>query len=392
MGNMVGQQICRSGFEQLDETARPILNAAGGGALSLYLNGEPVLDIWSGHRDPDTGLAWEHDTMAMAWSTTKGVASTAVHMLADRGLVEYDRTVADYWPEFAANGKQVTTVRQVMAMEAGLYDIRHLIDDPRRMLDYDAMVEALAAGRPAHPPGTANGYHALTYGWLVGEIVRRVTGESLGRFVQTRISEPLGLDGCFVGTPSSEFARVAARPVLRPETPLARRVARLADPVMRLAGFSPARVAAAMAPRDGHRVMGTEDFLAAEVASANGVFTARSLARLYAALGSDDGLDGLRLWSAETRRTVVERQNRRRDRVLGLRVGWLLGYHRPLPAKEASRGSFGFYGAYGSGAYADPARNLAVGFVVQEARGMPLMKLVPAINATVDRYRAEHLR
>lgn len=390
--DMVGQQICRPGFGELDESARPIMNAAGGGALCLYLDGEPVLDMWSGHRDPEAGLAWEHDTMAMAWSTTKGVASTAVHMLADRGLVDYDRLVADYWPEFAANGKQATTIRQVLAMEAGLYDIRHLIDDPRQLLDYDAMVRALAAARPAHPPGTANGYHAITYGWLVGEIVRRITGHRLGPFLEQNVAEPLALDGFFVGTPDDELDRVAARPVLRPEPAPVRRMARLADPLVRPTGFSPARTAAAFLPRHGHRVMAADEFLAAEVASANGVFTARSLARFYAALGSDDGLQGVRLWSAETRRAVAVCQNRRRDRVLGLTMGWLLGYHRPMPAKGSSGESFGFYGAYGSGAYADPARNLAVGFVVQAARGMPLMRLVPAINTIVDRHRAKHGR
>lgn len=381
------RQLCEPGFDDLAAQARSIMTRAGGGACCLYVAGRPVLDIWCGQRDPEPELPWHHDTMAMAWSTTKGVASTALHMLADRRRLDYDAPVAEYWPEFAAGGKQATTVRHVLAMEAGLYDIRHLIDDPRQMLDHEAMARALASAPPAHPPGTANGYHALTYGWLVGEIVRRITGDSLGRFVDLEMSEPLGLDGCFIGTPACQMARVAARPHLIPEPPSVRRLAKLVDPVLTRMGFSPARAASAFLPRGGSRLISTDEFLAAEIPSANGVFTARSLARLYAALGCDDGLDGVRLWTPDTRRRATARQNIRRDRVLGVKVGWLLGYHRPLPSKHASPSAFGFYGAYGSGAFADPDRSLAVGFVVREARGFPLAKLVPAINETVDTLR-----
>ncbi len=152
----------------------------------------------------------------------------------------------------------------------------------------------------------------------------------------------------------------------------------------RLAGFSPARFAAAFLPRGGHTVIPSTEFLAAEVPAVNGVFTARSLARLYAALGSDDGLDGVRLWSDDTRRAATRAQTRRRDLVIPLRMRWRLGYHQPFPTKRTSPSAFGFYGAYGSGAYADPERRLAVGFVVQHAKGMPLVKLARQINTAID--------
>lgn len=365
-----------------------LIEAAGGGALCVYREGVPVLDLWTGPRDPSTGAPWERDTMGMAWSTTKGVASTVLHMLADRGQLDYDATVGSYWAEFNAAGKENTTIRQVLSMEAGLYDIRHLIDDPFQMLDHDAMAAALAAATPSYPPGQANAYHALTYGWLVGEIVRRITGHTLGTFVQTEIAVPLRLDGCYIGTPDSELARVAARPTLKPEPKALRRAAKIVDPLSTRAGFSPARVAAAFLPRRGYEVIPTTEFLTAEIPAANGVFTARSLARIYAALGSDDGLDGVRLWTTETRRRASRTQNDRRDRIIPLRMRWLLGYHRPFPVKKASLNSFGFYGAYGSGAYADPDRGLAVGFVVREARGIPLAKLTSTINAVVDGEQA----
>ncbi|MGI9611640.1 MAG: serine hydrolase domain-containing protein [Acidimicrobiales bacterium] len=376
--------ICGAGYEAVASKAIKALNAGGGGALCVYRNGVPVVDLWSGSRDTSNGLAWERETMGMAWSTTKGIASTVIHMLADRGQLDYDSPVARYWPEFAAAGKDVITVRHLLTMEAGLYDIRHLIDEPTQMLDHDRMASALAAATPAHPPGQANGYHALTYGWLLGEVVRRVTSETLGAFVQTEIAEPLVLDGCYIGTPRSEIERVAARPELEPEPARLRRVAKFLDPATSLLGFSPKRVASAFLPQRGYEVIPRPEFLQAEVPAANGVFTARSLARIYAALASDDGLDGVRLWSPETRRAATRIQNRRRDLVIPLRVRWLLGYHRPPPVRRASPEAFGFYGAYGSGAYADPARQLAVGFVVREARGAPLVKLSKAIAAATS--------
>ena len=376
--------ICGAGYEVVASKAIKALNAGGGGALCVYHKGVPVVDLWSGPRDPSAGLPWQQETMGMAWSTTKGIASTVIHMLADRGRLDYDSPVACYWPEFAAAGKEGITVRHLLTMEAGLYDIRHLIDEPAQMLDHDAMASVLAAATPAHLPGYANGYHALTYGWLLGEVVRRVTGGTLGSFVQTEIAGPLALDGCFIGTPQSELERVAARPDLKPESARLRRVVKRLDPLTTSFGFSPSRIAAAFLPPRGYEVIPTPEFLKAEVPSANGVFTARSLARIYAALGSDDGLDGVRLWSPETRLAATRIQNQRRDLVIPLRVRWLLGYHRPPPVKRASRDAFGFYGAYGSGAYADPERQLAVGLVVRDAKGTPLIKLNKALSAAVS--------
>ena len=183
----------------------------------MYLDGAPVVDVWAGVRDATLKLPWEHDTMAMSWSTTKGVASTVLHILADRRELEYDATRAVVLAGVRRQWQGTRHVRQVMAMEAGLYDVRHLIADPRDMLDHHAMAAALAAARPVHEPGQANAYHAFTYGWIVGEVVRRITGDTLGAFVQEQIAKPLGLDGCYIGTPGDEIGRVAARPDLKAE-------------------------------------------------------------------------------------------------------------------------------------------------------------------------------
>ncbi len=381
------RRIVDDRFAGLATEAEPVLAKAGGGALCVYQHGKPVLDLWSGMRDPARSVPWEADTMAMSWSTTKGIVSTALHMLADRGQLAYDEPIARYWPEFAANGKAAITVRQFMAMEAGLYDVRHLIADPLELLEHATMATHIERAIPAHRPGQANAYHAFTYGWIAGELVRRLTGDSLGAFVASEIAGPLGLDGCFVGTPTAEIDRVAARPDLKPETAVARLLAKAVDPFTRLAGFSPRRFAAAFLPGGGHAVIPTPEFLSAEVPGINGVFTARSLARVYAALGSDEGLDGVTLWSPETRRIATAEQNRRRDLVVPLRVGWRMGYHQPFPKKHTSTAAFGFYGAYGSGGFADPERNLALGLTVQEAGGIPLTKLVPKLLAAADAGR-----
>ena len=224
------RELVAGGLEALANSARSVLDKAGGGAFCVYLRGEPVVDIWNGVRDPSTGAAWEPDTMAMSWSTTKGVTSTVLHMLVERGLLAYDEPIATVWPEFGANGKAAITLRHLMSMEAGLYDVRHLIEDPGDMLDHAAMVSHLESASSLHEPGEACAYHAFTYGWLAGELTRLATGKTLGTFVATELATPLGLDGCHVGLPASEIGRVAALPTLKPEARMARLGAKAIDP------------------------------------------------------------------------------------------------------------------------------------------------------------------
>ncbi|MEM9135034.1 MAG: serine hydrolase domain-containing protein [Actinomycetota bacterium] len=378
-------QLVTPGFEKVAERAWSQIRQARGGALCVMVGGRPVLDLWGGPKDPKTGEQWESDTMGMAFSVSKGVVSTLAHQLIEQGALALNAPIADYWPEFAANGKATTTVRHAMAMEAGLHNVRDLVDDPELLIDWDVMTSRMAAAAPAHAPGRANAYHAITYGWLVGELVRRVTGRSVGEQVQAALAEPLGLDGCHIGVPTDQLARVAARPVMPPEGAVLPRMARAADPVLRRAGVSPRRMAEAFLPRRATELIGSDRFLTAEVPGANGVYTARSLARLYAALGSDDGLDGVQLWRPETRRQATERQNRRRDLVLAIRMRWRLGYHQPIPRRKMPKEAFGFYGAFGSGAFADPTRELAVGFVCRQAVGMPLSRIVPSVLRAIDR-------
>ena len=168
---------------------RQLKDNPGGAAVCVYHHGERVVDLWGGFRD-DEGRLWRKDTMAPSFSTTKGVASTLLHILADRGLIDYDARVADYWPEFAQAGKAEITIRQVMSHQSGLYHIRQMIDHADRMLDWEHMVQAIEQTPPAHEPGKRTGYHGLTYGFIIGEVIQRVTGKTAAQNIRQRFLEP----------------------------------------------------------------------------------------------------------------------------------------------------------------------------------------------------------
>src|SRR6185369_15546724 len=180
----------------------------GGAALCIYHRGKKVVDLWGGTIDA-AGTPWSSDTASVSYSTTKGVASTLLHILVDKGLADYDDPVSKHWPEFAHSGKENITIRQIMSHEAGLYDIRGMIDHARRMLDWEYMIRALEAAHPIHEPGKAHGYHGLTYGYLVGEIIQRITGKPFCQVLDEEFSQPLQLDGLFVGLPDSHSGRKA---------------------------------------------------------------------------------------------------------------------------------------------------------------------------------------
>ena len=377
---------CAPGFEPVVQRARRAFQWGRGGSLCVIHPGEVVVDTWGGWADRAAGRPWTRDTLGVAWSTTKGMVSLAVHMLVERGALALDHPVAEYWPEFAAEGKESTLVRHVLAMEAGLFDVRHLVPDARSLLDWDEMTARLASARPVHEPGAASGYHALTYGHLAGELVRRVAGQSLASFLDAEVRQPLDLDGFYVGTPEEELHRVAPVPRMPDVGPWAVTVAKGLNRVTRR---RPIRVdlralGCAGAPK-GFDVVNTPDFLTAEIPSANGAFTARSLAAVYANLAAPPAGPG-RLLSAEHVRLLAEPQNWSRDLVLPMEPRWRLGYHQPFPRAAMSPQAFGFYGAFGSGAWADPSRELAVGFVLAEGRSpvTPLNALGTEIVAIVD--------
>jgi CubicO group peptidase (beta-lactamase class C family) len=376
------------GFEPVATAlGRQVARVGGGAAACVYYRGRPVVDLWAGERAP--GVPWLADTPAMSFSTSKGVTATALHRLADRGLVDYDVPIARYWPEFAQGGKASITLRHVLSHRAGLYNLRDLVDHGERMLDWRYMVRALERARPAHEPGAYPAYHGLTYGWLVGEVVERVSGMTFSDFLQREVVEPLGLDGMWIGAPAAARARAAK---LSPPMKRLLQIERMRGParairmVSRWVGF-PIDLSFfrdALLVEQGGDVFWHPNILVAPIPAANGLFTARALARLYAALADGGTLDGSRLLSEETVQAATTVQTRQRDRVILFRPGWRLGYHGAFTARGALKGGFGHFGFGGSGAWADPGRRLALGFVNNSAGGMPLGDLrVAQIGAAV---------
>lgn len=373
-------------FVTVAGTFRLLLQRYGGGAaLCVYHHGACVVDLWGGAKDR-AGHAWRRDTMAPSFSTTKGVASTLLHMMVDRGLLKYDDPVAKHWPEFAQAGKGTITVRHVLAHQSGLYHIRQMIDHATRMLDWEYMVRAIERTAPLHPPGARSGYHGLTYGFLVGEILQRVTGRGFSQLVQEEIAQPLGLDGMYVGAPDAALPRAAE--LIWPTPGLLGRVSigpQLGDTLERAAALwrralllvgvdiDLGSMLDALAPRGISSFdFGAPDTLRVAIPAANGLFTARSLARMYAALAGGGTLDGVRLLSRETLRRATQVQGRAARRaVLPFDMRWRLGYHAIFTTQGIPKHAFGHFGFGGSGAWADPSRELAVGLIVNSGMGTP---------------------
>ncbi len=350
--------------EKLDKVMRG-RRAFGGAAVAVYHRGELVVDAWTGERDA-TGTPWQRDTMAMSFSTTKGVVATVVHRLVDRGELSYDEPVATYWPEFAAAGKEHITLRHLLTHQAGMHDVRSLVPGAETLLDWDDMVQRLAAATPRWQPGTRPGYHGLTYGWLVGEVIRRVTGLSVNDAVQREIAQPLGTDGLFIGSPPEQRVRTAD---LLLEEKDAARMEGLFGRLERFDRFQP--LLDALVVDDFLDIALTDRILDAEVPAANGVFTARSLAHMYAALATPQHFDHPPLVSPETMAQATTIQTSERDAVVGFKLRWRLGYHLAGTTSGIVPTGFGHFGFGGSGAWADPQSELAVAMVLNRVTGTP---------------------
>ncbi|MEU7139586.1 serine hydrolase domain-containing protein [Nocardia sp. NPDC046473] len=337
----------------------------GGGALAVYLDGKPVVDIWGGWAGQDR--RWNGETVALTFSTGKGVASTVVHRLAERGLIDYDAPVARYWPEFGAHGKDDITVRDVLSHRAGLHRVRGLVPGREGILDYDAVIRALADSPPDPRRIRTSGYHAITFGWLVAEIVQRVTGDPFIDVVRREIAEPLGLDEFWFRVPESERYRIAKIfPHLSPPGIRWNTASSVLSWVRPIRGLAEAGM-----PESFDELVRDPRVHDAVMPGWNGVFSARALARMYGALadhgrvyvpGTGATVQFLRPETIETINQVQPAESR--DYVLGLPLRFTLGYHRPvLMSKQQPRKAFGHYGVGGSGAYADPELGMSIAFV-----------------------------
>jgi len=323
-----------------------------GASFAAFHRGRCVVDLWGGFRDGARTKAWTRDTLANIWSSTKAITAVAVARLVDRGLLRYEDKVASVWPEFANNGKADVTVAQVLSHQAGLpgfIEPTSAIDQ----CDFDGCAAKLARQKPAWVPGTATSYHAMTYGWLAGEIVRRVARKPIGRLVAEEIARPLDAD-IFIGLPESQDARAAE--MLPP------RSSAVPPPLPDVA------IMALTNPEQDPLLPNRRVWRAAEIPAANGHATAMGLARFYAALATDHGCEGVRLLSPGTHDRLVRPATKgRTDMFLGFTDSWGMGMALNAPGIYGPNPrAFGHSGWGGSFGCADPDAGVAIGYVCNQ--------------------------
>jgi CubicO group peptidase (beta-lactamase class C family) len=343
-----------------------------GSCLAVMIDGKPVVDIWGGFKDIAGTKPWEENTICNGMSVGKGIAATCLHMLIDRGAVDLDAPVARYWPEFAANGKEKLLVRWVLDHRSGL---PLLTDDlwPGAIFDWKVMTEALAAQAPMWEPGTQPAYHIRTFGFLVGEIVRRVSGKDFSTFFREELATPFGLD-YFFGVPDSELPRCAEF-IGRPDNPSM-------DPN-------------SMFARAGRQWpvpldYNSRDFRQSAIPSSNGHGTARSVARFYSIMANGGSLDGKRALSAEAVATAGSEQYWGKEAVIGRTNRQALGYLLNSPQFPIGKGdkAYGQSGMGGAMGYCDPDRKLAVGYIPNKMHAMSnigprIMRIIEALDRCV---------
>ena len=328
-------------------------------AVCVYQNGQAVVDLAAGTANVLTGAPYSLDTLQLVFSTTKGITALVAHMLVERGLLNLDLPVASYWPEFAQKGKEAIPVRQLLTHEAGVPSLDTHVNH-QEFLDWECITGKLAAQLPLWPPGSAHGYHSLTYGFLVGEVVRRVTGMTLGRWFALNVGEILRAR-FYIGLPPGlehAVAQIVATPEFFSLVP---------------SGSSPTSIAARsmnfVQPPLAMSDFNSEAFHRAELPAINGIGTANALARIYAAMiGS---VDGVRLLSETTVEHLRQEHWRGNDLVNTEFKDDALGLGFVLPAAYnplGGPGSFGSSGLGGSRAWAIPERNLAFAYVMNRAQ------------------------
>jgi CubicO group peptidase (beta-lactamase class C family) len=382
---------CKKGFERVAEAFTHNFEANGevGASVCLTVGGETVVDLWGGVADPATGTQWKKDTVSIVFSCTKGATALCAHVLASRGRLDIDAPVIELWPEFGQKGKERVTTRMMLDHSSAVPALRAKVKESGPY-EWNYMTERLAAEEPFWVPGTRNGYHGLTFGWTVGEMVRRASGQSLGAFFRDEVAQPLGLD-FWIGAPESVESRVAPMipNVYRPEqavTPFLRDLATDKQSIPALFYFNAGAIlGGGLNTRAGH---------AAEIGAANGITNARGLAGMYAPLAQGGG----RLVDAQTLTRMGEvSMATHDDATLRIPTRFALGFMKSMDNRKRSVGArvfgedcdsvimssaaFGHVGAGGSLGFADPAAGLSFGYTMNKMgpgllmneRGQPLV-------------------
>ncbi|MFI5586527.1 serine hydrolase domain-containing protein [Amycolatopsis sp. NPDC051758] len=369
------QGECAPGFEPVREAFEANFRERGelGAAFTAIRHGEVVVDLWGGWSGPDRTRPWQADTLANVWSTTKGMTALCAHRLADAGELDVDTPVAKYWPEFAAAGKSEIPVRWLLSHRSGVNGIG--LDRPVRveeLYDWDLMTSLLAAQEPLCEPGSAGGYHALAYGWLVGEVVRRIAGQGIREFFAEQVAGPLGADFSIGLDESVDLDRCATLvdPVVPEEVANALAAA--------FAAAGPVALAALTNPRvEGHDA-NTPAWRHAVMPALNGHGTARAIATIYSAIA-----DGT-LLSPSALALARESQGKEVDAVLGLPNEWGLGFYLGSDARGfgPNPAAFGHDGLGGSTGAADPENGIAFGYTLNQLG--PLIRDDPRKMALVQ--------
>ncbi len=317
---------------------------ARGLQVAAYLNGKLIVDAWSGFLDPEKKRPVNSDSLFPVFSTTKGIAATAIHLLAEKKKLSYDTIIADLWPGFGSHGKGSITLKHVLNHSAGLQNIPLSIGISEAC-DMEKISAAMAECEPSSPPGKQAVYHAVTYGWILAEVIRRVDGRPFSRFLLEDIARPLGVEAMYVGIPEGLEERIAV--LEDPEfTPPA------SDP------NKPEAIPGWMWPL--HALMNRPDFQRTCMPATNGIMSAHAVARHYASL-LPGGVDGVRLLSEDRLGEAIDPANAVFDPANPPPSAWALGYNLSFDANRRVV-SFGHGGFGGSNGFAEPQTGLAVGF------------------------------
>ena len=355
---------CDARFERVREAFARNFAESGelGASVAVALEGEIVVDLWAGYVDRERTRPWERDTLVLIYSSTKGAVALAAHMLADRGLIDFEAPVADVWPEFAQAGKETLPLRYLLTHQAGL----PAIDEELPLgaeLEWDTMAGALSRQAPLWEPGEKMGYHAATFGWLVGEVIRRVDGRSVGTFIREEIAEPLGVE-FLLGFGPEEDHRVSdlhLAQVPAEELPSLAAAALLEPTSMAARAFN-------IAPRGPNKGRNSRANRASEQPGSNGHSNARALATIYGALGDGGEWQGHRLLSEDAIRLAGTEQAQGRDLILQTPVRRTLGFMMPVAGIPDPRGdnAFGHAGMGGSLGFCDPDAGLGFGYAMNQ--------------------------
>jgi len=339
-----------------------------GASVCVTVQGKTVVDLWGGIARTDTKAPWKEDTLSVVFSSTKGATAICMHILASRGKVDLDAPVASYWPEFAQAGKEKIPVKMLLNHQAGLPAVRAPLPQGA-YANWGLMVNSLAKEEPFWEPGTRNGYHALTMGWLLGEVIRRVSGKSLGTFFQDEIAKPLGLD-FWIGLPADKEPRVAPMIAAQPDP---------TSPFFQ-AMANPGSLQSLVLLNSGNYMGAAPEFdtraaHAAEIGAAGGITNARGLAGMYAPLACGGKLNGVELVNADTlARMGAVASATGRDAVLVMPTRFALGFMKSMDNRKEpvgvqdsvliSEAAFGHVGAGGSFGFADPVAGISFGYTM----------------------------